>query len=549
MASSDAIPTIIAFEGVDGAGKSTVIAKVAARLRDQGHTVHLPRTGKEHDSRPTRMVRRLTRDPRNLALSSISEFLLYCAREMQILQEEVGPALERGEIVLLDRSLLTPEVMALYGRQVERSAVEGVLQALPQALQPALTMVFEVHPRTSRIRKRIAKVREQGPRDPGRKGLSGSAFKERIRAGYIETAGKRGFPHFCVEAMTPDELAEQVMRCIQGQAVARSGQGDTPRWLVDAGTSLDQALGALEEQDPAMALYFSRGLVSARERRARWLEQEPELVAWSLDPADPLQARALELRPRIVLRQMAFRPLEGEEDPRRQWAQREPEAVLLGLRGVQTSSADALRTQLLEIAPGAVVESLAGREDADAQALRNAGWKEADVFQRAQSLCGCVREKNQRRRAKLAKIWPHLAASSLRGVPSTIADPLLNQVQARAPKAVLSALIGRQDEQAHQLRVDLAKTGREVIDGIRGLDDEQSWSLREQYIERWPSTVAWSLWGIESSDKRDAMLERCRDLAPGDLHMMRRLALFEQAPQLPDWAWPRRGQELAGDAF
>lgn len=549
MAARHSPPRVIAFEGVDGAGKSTVIGRVAAQLRARGYQVHLPRSGKEHDSRPTRMIRRLTRDPRNLALSNISEFLLYCAREMQILQEEVAPALERKEIVLLDRTLLTPEVMAIYGRGLARDKVSAVLGALPDEWRPELTMVFEVHPRTSRIRKRIAKVREQGPRDPGRKGLSGSAFKERVRAGYIETAAAQALPHFCVEAMTPDELAQQVMRCIEGDEVERSGVGDRPRWMVDIDTSLAQALDELEQDDPAMALYFSRGLISARDRRARWLEREPELVTWSLDPTDPVESKAIELRPGMVLRQMAFRPWQGPDDPRKRWAKKEPVAAALGLRGLCSEGADRLRRELLDLAPGAVVESLSGREDDVAQALRNAGYKQADVFERAESLCGCVSEKNQRRRAKIASVWPHLAVASLRGVVSEIADSQLRAALKTAPKAVLKALLGREDPAAHAMRQSLVGTGREVIDAIRGLDDEGSWALRQDCQERWPSTVAWSLWGLDDSPRREAMLEACAKRGAGDLHMMRRLELFAQAPQLPEWAWPRRGQSMLGDAL
>ena len=94
---------LIAFEGVDGAGKSTALARVAENLRAQGVRVYLPREGKEHVSRPTRMIRQLTRDPRNYMLSPQAELLLYCAREAQVMNELVRPALARGETVLVDR--------------------------------------------------------------------------------------------------------------------------------------------------------------------------------------------------------------------------------------------------------------------------------------------------------------------------------------------------------------------------------------------------------------------------------------------------------------
>src|SRR5262245_62711376 len=104
---------LIAFEGVDGAGKSTALRKVAERLRARGVRIFLPRTGKEHASRPTRTIRQLTRDPRNFELSARAEMLLYCAREAQVMHELVAPALARGETVLVDRSFLTPVVLGM----------------------------------------------------------------------------------------------------------------------------------------------------------------------------------------------------------------------------------------------------------------------------------------------------------------------------------------------------------------------------------------------------------------------------------------------------
>lgn len=48
-------------------------------------------------------------------------------------------------------------------------------------LEPDLTMVFDVHPCTSRIRKRLERIQSGEAIEGGRKGLAGTAFKERVR--------------------------------------------------------------------------------------------------------------------------------------------------------------------------------------------------------------------------------------------------------------------------------------------------------------------------------------------------------------------------------
>src|SRR5262245_7793926 len=136
---------LIAFEGVDGAGKSTALALVAERLRAQGVSVFLPRLGKQHASRPVRMIRALTRDRRNLELDPRSELLLYCAREAQITNELVRPALARGQTVLIDRSLLTAIALG-RARGLPGDDCERVAAAAADGLWPELTLIFDVHP-------------------------------------------------------------------------------------------------------------------------------------------------------------------------------------------------------------------------------------------------------------------------------------------------------------------------------------------------------------------------------------------------------------------
>src|SRR4051812_11136611 len=143
----------------------------------------MPRAGKEHSSRPTRMIRQLTRDPRNYELSARAELLLYCAREAQVMSELVQPALRRGETVLVDRSFLTPVVLGI-ARGLSREDCEGAARLASAAIEPDLTLVFDVHPRTSRLRKRLERIRTHALGDTGRKGIAGSGFKERVRDTY-----------------------------------------------------------------------------------------------------------------------------------------------------------------------------------------------------------------------------------------------------------------------------------------------------------------------------------------------------------------------------
>ena len=520
---------MIAFEGVDGAGKSTVLQIVAERLREAGVSVSLPRVGKEHKSRPIRGIRRLTRGRVNLELRARAELLLYAAREAQVLDQHVRPALVRGDTVLLDRSMLTPVVLGAFGRGLDLRACERVTETAAAGLKPDLTVVFDVEPRTSRIRKRIDKIRKAKWRNAGRKGLAGSGLKHRIRAGYQSLAGRDDLPLIHTERSSPAQVAERVLSLLERGCFDEPEEDRHPWWLVDPRASFEEAVETLP---PFLGLYFTRRLPVGRGLRSAWLEREPELVIWAADLDDPLLERASEIWPERVLERISALPRAAHL--RLELMASHPEVVARSLVRVAGAEADRMREVLARRAPGAVLESLLGRSDAFALELRARLWKHGDSYERALSLQHCDDPDAWRRRARLLEKDPAVTIPTLVGLPPERVDSILIYFAALAPKSVLKALRGRSDPTAHTLRVDLLDTGREVVDSIAGLDDPASWALRERCLERWPSTVATSLRGLSnfSSDPRvSRLLQRCSSAAPDDLFLKRRRFQLEHAPE------------------
>ncbi|HLT38830.1 MAG TPA: dTMP kinase [Enhygromyxa sp.] len=527
-------PRLIAFEGIDGAGKSTALERVAAALRERGLAVHRPRVGKRHRSRPARAIRDLSRDVANLDLCPRAELALYCAREAQVLAESVGPALARGELVLLDRSLLTPVVLGCWGRGLPLADCEAMARAARgDHPVPELTLVFDVDPRTARQRKQIGKIRSHGFREGGRKGLAGSAFKARIRAGYLALAeGDPSMRLLVNERDDPEQVTARVLAILDG-APARPKLDAIPWWRtsVEPGRELDAILDAIPEP---LAIYLSRGLRGARARRERASSSDPSLVAWSLDREDPLREPLATEEPGDPIHALAGLrrvPL-GPDDLRLRCALRSPGAVARSLLGVAGQSADELRRALVAAIPaqhspttrqaiaGGLLASVAGREDRFAFELRELLWSEVDSFDRAASLRGCSGPEAERLRGELFDLDPARALDSLRGVDPALADPRLEHYAATAPKPVLRALLGRADPRAHALRERLIATGSEVVESVAGLADDPSHALREQAIDEWPLGVVASLVGVELDQPRAArLLARLHELARDDLEL------------------------------
>jgi dTMP kinase len=533
------IPGLIAFEGVDGAGKTTVIGLVAAALRERGHEVYLPRDGKDPGSKPAKLIRDLARDAENLDLTARAELALYCAREAQILEESVRPALARGEVVLIDRSLLTPVVLGSYGRGLARGLCESMAAAAADGLHPDVTMVFDVHPRTSRMRKRIEKIRNRSQSDGGgRKGLAGSGLKERTRDGYLAIAKERNFPVFHAERSTPEEIARRVLRFLESGARPEDTEDPLeahPLWMVDPSLPFTDALRRLP---PAVALFLANGLVAGRALRAEHFEAEPQLVAWSLDAEDPLRRACLHSEVDYALRGWSKRPLSGPDDMRYELLELYPSRVISTLKYQSSAESDKLRMRYAAEAPAGVLVSLAGREDPRGMDLRRACWKGGSTSHRATSLALCSSHAAWKLREKVFEHSIALGLESLRGVSNGDTDRLLTRYASKAEKCVLRALAGRSDRLAHGLRRSLLPAGREVLDSIRGLDDPESWALREEHAIRYPSTVLHSLSGI-FTPRAASMRKHCEELGAGDMHMMRRSVELDEFTAQPEWTRTR----------
>ena len=91
---------LITVEGIDGAGKTTLVAGLAEALRARGRAVEVLREpgGVELSER----LRALVKDP-GLTVGDRAEALVYAAARAQLVEERLRPLLADGRWVLLDR--------------------------------------------------------------------------------------------------------------------------------------------------------------------------------------------------------------------------------------------------------------------------------------------------------------------------------------------------------------------------------------------------------------------------------------------------------------
>ncbi len=174
----------ITFEGIDGAGKSTHIEPLAARLRALGRTVVCTR---EPGGTPlAEQVRALLLHEE---MDGIVESLLVFAARRDHLDRVILPALARGDTVLCDRFTDATFAYQGAGRGQDERMLRDLERWVHGDVQPDLTLWFDVDPAVAAARRAKARVSDRFESED-------AAFFARVRAGYA--ARMRAAPErFC----------------------------------------------------------------------------------------------------------------------------------------------------------------------------------------------------------------------------------------------------------------------------------------------------------------------------------------------------------------
>ena len=167
----------ISLDGIDGAGKSSQIARLADWLRSQGRAVTTCR-----DPGSTAVgdaVRAILLDRHDLHLAPTAEMFLYMAARAQLVAEVVAPALARGEWVVSDRYLLSNVVYQGHAGGLDPEDVRGVGSVATGGLLPDLVLLLDVDLDTSarRLDRPLDKLENRG-----------DAYRRRVREGYLAEA-------------------------------------------------------------------------------------------------------------------------------------------------------------------------------------------------------------------------------------------------------------------------------------------------------------------------------------------------------------------------
>ncbi|HYZ15088.1 MAG TPA: dTMP kinase [Candidatus Acidoferrum sp.] len=196
---------LVTFEGIEAAGKSTLIATLSERLSSAGDAVLVT---KEPGGTPLgESLRALFIDPAN-QIDPVAEVMLLNASRAQLTTDVILPALKEGKTILCDRFFDATVAYQGFGRGLDVETLLELCLVATRRTAPDLTFLIDVPVEVSAQRLRARGRADRLEREDG-------AFHARVREGYLELARRFGRIVILDGLLPPEELADQAFAILE----------------------------------------------------------------------------------------------------------------------------------------------------------------------------------------------------------------------------------------------------------------------------------------------------------------------------------------------
>ncbi len=200
----------ISFEGVEGAGKTTQIARLAARLRASGRQDVLT-TREPGDGPLGAELRRLAlHPPMGMTVEPRAELLIMMADRAQHAGQVLRPHLDTGGIILCDRYADSSAAYQGYGRGLDLAEIAALNAYATNGLMPDLTFLLDLDPAIGLSRQKERSVME----------AEALPFHRRIRAGFLALAEAEPLRWRIVDSSRPpDSVHEEIWAVVNEKII------------------------------------------------------------------------------------------------------------------------------------------------------------------------------------------------------------------------------------------------------------------------------------------------------------------------------------------
>lgn len=200
----------IAFEGGEGAGKSTQTQLLSTRLAGEGFSVVVTR---EPGGTPTaEKIRSVLLDPTITDMPDQAEALLFAAARADHATNLIRPALENGSIVICDRYLESSVAYQGYGRNLGGKYIRELSEWATQGLLPDFTVYLDVPAQVSLDRRKGTDRME----------IQSLDFHMQTQQAFRDLAQQSQAAHIMIDAtLSVDEIAKLISDAVLAELKSR----------------------------------------------------------------------------------------------------------------------------------------------------------------------------------------------------------------------------------------------------------------------------------------------------------------------------------------
>jgi dTMP kinase len=213
----------ITFEGLDGVGKSTQLENLAKYLRER--QIDVITTREPGGTALGEKLRTVLLSSRTEGLSPLAELALMFADRAQHIDEQILPALARGQWVLCDRFTDSSEAYQGGGRELGSEIVLQLHKTLCHDLQPDLTilMVSDVARTVARARRRNVEQAKDMVEDENRFEKENRVFYNRVMAAFLAIAERAPQRVAKIDATDPiAKVQQRIARVVEERFLAQA---------------------------------------------------------------------------------------------------------------------------------------------------------------------------------------------------------------------------------------------------------------------------------------------------------------------------------------
>ncbi len=218
MSANSLTGALIALEGIDGSGKSTIAERLVAKMREAGTRAILSR--EPGGTAIGEQIREIILRQGSSSMLPATEMLLFAAARAQHVGEVIRPAMSKGFIVVTDRFSDSSLAYQWGARGLERRVVDLALELATNGLEPDLKILLDLPVETA-LGRRMANSNEINRLD-----RESIMFHTRVRDAYHSLVAADPARWRVVDADRPeDDVSADVWRAVVSHGLLASDVG------------------------------------------------------------------------------------------------------------------------------------------------------------------------------------------------------------------------------------------------------------------------------------------------------------------------------------